>query len=338
MRLLLLGTSHDQESFSGASVPLGSQGVGFRRLQAAFAGQLGYSINAHLLIAWPDPRLPAVVARRLDALQPDVVLLHCSSIATVPLGVRRHLRLLIRGATSAPAGRPTVPAGDSSAGNAPPARSRRVMVAFGSAVAIALAWTGVGHRSMLPLDGVIATYAAVIAHVAARPGVALAVRGPTWSGANATSHYWHRHTLRRLEVLDVRMSELCAELDIPYASMLRAMQPEPARMVLGDGHHLNVLGQALLADVDLSLLVPLVARLREVRKPPIAPIPPWRRAMLTAGRALTSRAARTLVRSGVVAAVLLGALQGTLQSPDEADAMTLAGQQLLELLATLRHG
>src|SRR5947209_3366240 len=72
MRILLFGASSDDDSLGE---PFGNT---LKQIQADLSSWLGESVQAKYAGAYPSPTLGHHVARTLDAVDPDVVLLHCS--------------------------------------------------------------------------------------------------------------------------------------------------------------------------------------------------------------------------------------------------------------------
>jgi hypothetical protein len=254
VRFLLLGNSDDSDS---DRPPFGA---GFRYFERELGRITGAPVEGHRAFAFPRPTLAPYVARLLDRVEPDVVVLHCTGFIVgavtlfpwveeyIPPGarglasvVRRRLSDALGCEVGQPLAAPHSPAQHAYAG------------AYD-----ALLRAGLGGPYTTP-EAAVAWYREAIRVVRAREQTALVVGGPDRVIANRRVRELQRRNERRLVQYDRAMAAVCADLRVPYSSTLALVVHHPWRHKHRDGLHLSVTGQELQAAAELRLLATLLS-------------------------------------------------------------------------------
>lgn len=227
MRILRIATSDD-------TLPTVDDAErGYRIVEQALAAETGRSTETICREGWPDPRLPTVIDRWIDNLQPDIVFLRVSSFwftyESVPLKLQRSwigppARFAAR-AGFASAARPWP--GNTSAFNAGRNVLRR---AIGSAI-------------YFTPEQVIESMAVCIRRILQHENVVLIVRGPLIAETAGCSAAVQARAEERRRAVDSAVARLCAELHVHYTGCRAAPPAEAVAPFRGpDRLHLNAGG------------------------------------------------------------------------------------------------
>src|SRR5215203_7143826 len=252
MRILMLGSSGE---LIGGDDP---RGTTLDRVCAAVADRTGGAVEGQFAYASPTTTLTNHIARVMDRIEPDVVILQCSVDLdlSLDLGLRRRFggtmpcpidlgRGLARRATGY----------DIQAGFH---RQRGRRAALYGAMRDALLVAGLGATAG-SVSQTIAVYDDAIRLIVAREPLLL-VCGPAWVGAPLPNRRLQRQAVERVTAVSDGIEQICRRRRVPFCSVLARIAADPARYVGPDPAHRSMESVALRADAILETLLPLLSR------------------------------------------------------------------------------
>jgi hypothetical protein len=234
VKLLLLGNSNDMADWTDG---------GPRRndiLHERLAATLDEPVEIVTRSLWPTPRMPEVLKRWLDDIEPDMVYMNVTSFTfsyeSLPLRFKRVFRRL--GPAAGEAGKRF-------------AESKRwshnavfrTLRSWGQAT--------IGGDTNFTCEEVIASVSEGIRAVYREERTLLVVKGPHGRSKTGITRREHiRKEKKRLQVHRA-LESLCAQLQVPYIGRETPEwreQSRPRGLQAGDGIHLNAKGHAYRAD------------------------------------------------------------------------------------------
>lgn len=246
MRYLRFGSSNDGR----VEVPaeLRRAAIVEQRLSEA----LGEPVESMVRQAWPDERLPGLVARWMDEFQPDLVLLPVGSFSfnyeSVPLKLERVL---------GPLGRPIARIGWKAAET--PAIAHRG--AFHAARR--LAQRTIGGATYFEPEYVLDVMARCIRTIVQHEQAIVVVKGSRGSRDLSVSDRARRRSEERRLAMHRGLQALCSELHVDYfgTETPRYLEADagPGSMI-GDRFHYDTAGHRSSADRQLAMLLTVLGR------------------------------------------------------------------------------
>jgi lysophospholipase L1-like esterase len=222
----------------------------------------GEPVETTLIFAFPTPGLGRFLSRRLDAIQPDVVILHLTGFALGAHTLYPWLSFLNRQRTVHQASGHALALVTRLLGCSPlyPPYDRRGLRQrlYGAAYDAAIR-RGLG-RPQVALDQYLEAYEGAIRMLAAREDTLTIVRGPIRSDFNIHAPAALARANADIQTAEVRAATLCTERRVPYVSMfeVEARHGGTEPWFMDDGMHASAHAQRLTADAELALLLPLL--------------------------------------------------------------------------------
>lgn len=246
MKYLRFGSSNDGR----AEVPaeLRRAAIVEQRLSEA----LGEPVESVVRQAWPDERLPGLVARWMDEFRPDLVLLPVNSFSfnyeSVPLKIERRL---------GPLGKPIAHLGWKAAET--PAIAHRG--AFHSARR--LAQRTIGGATYFEPEQVLEVMAKCVRTIVQHEQAILIVKGSRGSRDFSVSDGARRRSEERRLTVHRGLQALCGELHVDYfgtdTPRYAEAGAEPGSMI-GDRFHYDATGHRSSADRQLEMVVSVLEK------------------------------------------------------------------------------
>lgn len=193
---------------------------------------------------WPAPALPGLVEGWMQRYEPDLVLIRVASYwftyESVPLKLERTL-----GAWS----RPLMQLGNRAAANRVIGHNRAFKLLQKAAL------NTIGGATLLTADETVELAETLLRRILTREGCGVVVRGPRTPFGGFRSQAALRKSEARRQYVNRRLAELCARYHVTSTNF-EETEPvlDPAQR-LGDGVHVNALGQRIVGELEGEALV-----------------------------------------------------------------------------------
>jgi len=238
-------------------------GAGFAFLCAEVTRLTGEPVEAEFRYLFPSGGSERYIARTLDALDPDVVILHCHGVMVGPVTLRPFFRRVERQATAALARRGRRWAGrligcDPMWPHPHPRgiRQRAYFCAYNHLLRL-----GIGGPEMA-LEPAIRQYTSIIWQLSSHEDTALVVRGGAYHELNRQILRIRAGVTARTVSFNRALADVCQERRVPFVDAWPVMRENLERFPHydADGAHLTVEGDEAVARLELEALAPLLAR------------------------------------------------------------------------------
>lgn len=213
---------------------------------------LGEPVETMVRQAWPDERLPGLVARWMDEFQPDLVLLPVGSFSfnyeSVPLKIERML---------GPVGRPIARLGLRAA-ETPAIANRGAFHALRR-----FAQRTIGGATYFEPEQVLEVMTSCIRTIVQHEHAILIVKGSRGSRDWAVNDRSRRRSEERRVLMHRELQALCNELHVDYfgAETPRYLDPEAAPgSTIGDRFHYDAAGHRSSADRQLEMVLSVLEK------------------------------------------------------------------------------
>ncbi len=213
--------------------------------QQKFAAELGQPVETIIKTIWPTPKLPELIDRWLDELQPDLVFLKVNwywyGYESVPLRVRRVL---------GPVGKPIAEGGLAAA------KSQRLSKMRWFKAGRRWAHRTIGGDAPFEPGEIVDLMTVCIRRIIAHESTGLIVKG--YGEGRASDPYlamYYARFKKKQTFVEGSIERLCNELHVPFYVTPTAHTKQESGLDDTDGLHRNAHGHIIIGETEGDMLI-----------------------------------------------------------------------------------